>query len=281
VGITRYVHAPVLGSVPAVRAGALTLLVGSDRPVSTDISDLLAALGTVRIVDGPAQAAALKLVANASLAGGLLALREALGAAAALGLDRTAVLDVLQAGALGGLVAAKRDRLDGVDIPAAFTVAALAKDADLLAAATSRPLPAARELEQARSTHAQHDIAAIAEPTALPQGVLAPLQSYINGHATGDPAHFRQAFLPSAHIEGLRDGAFTSWSLDEYCALFGGTPAPDEPTRTRRVDRVEVDGTVATATMTLRHGADTFTDLFLLIQVDGGWRIASKVYHRH
>ncbi|MFH9178860.1 nuclear transport factor 2 family protein [Streptomyces albogriseolus] len=33
--------------------------------------------------------------------------------------------------------------------------------------------------------------------------------------------------------------------------------------------------------MTLRHGADTFTDVFLLIRTDAGWRIANKAYHRH
>lgn len=32
--------------------------------------------------------------------------------------------------------------------------------------------------------------------------VLYPLRAYIRGHATGDPAHFREAFLPTAHIEG-------------------------------------------------------------------------------
>ena len=37
----------------------------------------------------------------------------------------------------------------------------------------------------------------------------------------------------------------------------------------------------ATATMTLWHGADTFTDVFLLIRTDGRWRIANKAYHRH
>ena len=32
--------------------------------------------------------------------------------------------------------------------------------------------------------------------------------------------------------------------------------------------------------MTLHHGADTFTDIFLLVRVDGSWRIANKAYHR-
>jgi hypothetical protein len=28
------------------------------------------------------------------------------------------------------------------------------------------------------------------------------------------------------------------------------------------------------------HGADIFTDVFLLVEVDGKWRIANKAYHR-
>lgn len=111
--------------------------------------------------------------------------------------------------------------------------------------------------------------------------MLEPLHAYIRGHATGDPAHFRSAFLPTAHIEGIRDGAFVSWSLDRYCALFPGRPAPDEPARSRRIDTVAVHGTVATAAMTLFHGADTFTDIFLLVRGGDGWRIANKAYHRH
>jgi hypothetical protein len=128
------------------------------------------------------------------------------------------------------------------------------------------------------------DAIAVALAPTVPsvgEDVLAPLRAYVRGHATGDPAHFRAAFLPTAHIEGIRDGAFVSWRLDDYCALFDGHPAPDEPARSRRIDAVDVHGSVATATMTLRHGADTFTDVFLLIQADGRWRIANKAYHRH
>jgi transcriptional regulator with XRE-family HTH domain len=33
--------------------------------------------------------------------------------------------------------------------------------------------------------------------------------------------------------------------------------------------------------MTLRHGADTFTDVFLLVRADGQWRSANTAYHRH
>lgn len=112
------------------------------------------------------------------------------------------------------------------------------------------------------------------------QPALDPLAAYARGHATGDPTHFRRAFLPTAHVEGIREGRFVSWGLDDYCALFSGAPAPDEPTRTRHLDRLDVIGTVAGATMTLHHAADTFTDVFVLLEVDGRWRIANKVYDR-
>lgn len=110
-------------------------------------------------------------------------------------------------------------------------------------------------------------------------GVRAALESYLRGHATGDPAHMRQAFLPTAHIEGIREGRFTSWTLDEYCALFTGTPAVDESTRQRHIDTIDIVGTAANAKATLIHGDVTFTDYFVLLKVDGEWKIANKVYH--
>jgi hypothetical protein len=120
----------------------------------------------------------------------------------------------------------------------------------------------------------------VADGIDASESVLAPLHAYALGHATGSPDHFVEAFRPTAHIEGIRDGAFVSWDLPAYCALFSG-PAPDEDRRRRIVDEVRVFGSVATATMTLHHGADTFTDVFLLVCEGDRWQIANKVYHRH
>jgi hypothetical protein len=119
----------------------------------------------------------------------------------------------------------------------------------------------------------------VSDEVTAPAEVIAPLHAYALGHATGAPEHFRRAFRPTAHIEGLRDGAFASWDLETYCALFDG-PARDEEQRSRMLDSVQVAGTVAAAAMTLHHGENTFTDLFLLVQDSDGWRIANKVYHR-
>ncbi|WP_330457376.1 nuclear transport factor 2 family protein [Streptomyces sp. NBC_00820] len=277
-----YVHAPLLGSVPAAAAGTLQILAAADQNALDRVRPVLETLGTVRRVDDASTAAALKLIANSSLAGAVLALRDSLRQADALALPRTQTLDILELGQLGGLVARKRHFLLGDPTAAAaeFTIGALAKDMALLAAASDTPLRSATGLADTPATH-EADIAVAATVPAVNDAVLEPLRAYIRGHATGDPTHFRDAFLPTAHIEGIRDGAFISWPLDEYCTLFQGQPAPDEPTRTRHIDAIDVHGTVATATMTLSHGADTFTDIFLLIRADGGWRIANKAYHRN
>lgn len=108
--------------------------------------------------------------------------------------------------------------------------------------------------------------------------VRIPLNSYLQGHATGDAAHMRQAFLPTAHIEGLREGKFSSWTAAEYIALFKGQPSPEEPRRKRWIEKVEITGTAAIATLRFEYPNVDITDYMVLLKVDGEWRIANKVY---
>jgi hypothetical protein len=110
-------------------------------------------------------------------------------------------------------------------------------------------------------------------------GVRSAVEHYFRGHATGDATHMRKAFLPTAHIEGIRDGKFTSWTVDKYCENFRGRPAADEASRKRTIDSVDVTGTAAMVKATLVHGNSTFTDYFVLLKVEGEWKIANKVYH--
>ena len=68
---------------------------------------------------------------------------------------------------------------------------------------------------------------------------------YFRGHATANAYTMRAAFLPTAHIEGIRNGVFASWTVDQYVARFRGTPAPDEATRLRTIDLVDRSGNAA------------------------------------
>ena len=107
-----------------------------------------------------------------------------------------------------------------------------------------------------------------------------PLEAYLRGHATGDAAYIRQAFLPTAHVEGIRDGKLLSWTADEYIAGFKGSPPADEGQRKRWIDSIDISGNAAMARATLDYPAGTFTDYFVLLKVDGEWTIANKVWAR-
>ena len=122
--------------------------------------------------------------------------------------------------------------------------------------------------------------AATAKEPASAEEALArkPLESYMPGHATGDPAHIRAAFLPTARIDGLRDGKPVSRTAEEFASGFSGKPADDEALRKRRIDRIELHGNAGMAQVTLDYPTVTFTDYFVLLKIDGEWKIASKVY---
>jgi hypothetical protein len=109
-------------------------------------------------------------------------------------------------------------------------------------------------------------------------GVRAAVNQYFKGHATGNADEMRKAFLPSAHIEGIRNGTFTSWTAQEYSSRFSGKPAADEASRKRTIDSVNVSGDAAMVRATLVHGPTTFTDYFVLLKSGGEWKIANKVY---
>ena len=111
------------------------------------------------------------------------------------------------------------------------------------------------------------------------RAVCIPLELYMRGHAEDNAAYMRAAFLPTARLESVREGLLTSWDLDFYCQRFQNTPAPDESTRRRSIDWLDITGTSAMAKVTLVHGSVTFTDYFLLLKTEQGWKIAHKAFH--
>jgi len=112
-----------------------------------------------------------------------------------------------------------------------------------------------------------------------PAGVRAPLELYLKGHATGNGDFWRQAFHPSARIEGIRDGKLVSRTVEEFAAGASGKPADDEAQRKRRIVTVEGTENAAFAKVELDYPKVKFTDYFTLLKVDGEWKIMSKVYH--
>ncbi|WP_426286325.1 nuclear transport factor 2 family protein [Luteibacter sp. E-22] len=112
---------------------------------------------------------------------------------------------------------------------------------------------------------------------AAQEGMRQAIQHYFSGQATGEASHMRLAFLPSARIESVRDGKFTSMSLDEFCAFFKGKVAENEASRVRTIDFMDASGNAGAARVTLNYGAVVITDYFLLLKVGDEWKIANKV----
>ncbi|MEU8968877.1 NAD(P)-dependent oxidoreductase [Streptomyces monashensis] len=106
---TVLVDAPVTGSTDRAAAGTLGILAGGD---TTGVEQILARLGSVTRTGPSGSGAALKLVLNTALIGGVGIVAESLRLADALGVDGETAREALAAGPLGGAVG--RAFADGV-----------------------------------------------------------------------------------------------------------------------------------------------------------------------
>ncbi|WP_051852885.1 NAD(P)-dependent oxidoreductase [Streptomyces aureocirculatus] len=100
-GVTL-VDAPVTGSTDKAAAGELGILAGGD---ATEVEPVLAHLGTVTRTGPLGSGAALKLVVNTAVLGGVALVAEAMALADALGLDEEVARGALARGPLAGAVA--------------------------------------------------------------------------------------------------------------------------------------------------------------------------------
>ena len=166
---SSFIEAPVLGSVPAVEAGKLFIMVGGERAAFERLQAVLGALGDVRHVGALGSAARLKLVANSMLGIISAAAGELYNAGLRAGLDRERVWEVLTR--LAPYLDARRaGYVDGRYDPVMFRLADMVKDLDLALevyqeVGIDTPLSqATRELfERAARDHGEEDLAAIAE----------------------------------------------------------------------------------------------------------------------
>ncbi|MET8687904.1 NAD(P)-dependent oxidoreductase [Streptomyces sp. NPDC004732] len=100
-GVTL-VDAPVMGSTDKAAAGRLGILAGGD---AAGVEHVLARFGPVTRTGALGSGAALKLVVNTAVIGGVALVAEAMKLADALGLDEDTAKGALAAGPLGGAVA--------------------------------------------------------------------------------------------------------------------------------------------------------------------------------
>ena len=166
---SSFIEAPVVGSIPAVEAGKLLIMVGGERAAFERLRAVLQALGDARYIGPLGSAARLKLVANSMLGIISAAAGELYNAGLRAGLDRERVWEVLTR--LAPYLDARRaGYLDGRYDPVMFRLADMVKDLDLALevyqeVGIDTPLSqTTRELfERAARDHGEEDLAAIAE----------------------------------------------------------------------------------------------------------------------
>ena len=166
---SSFIEAPVVGSIPAVEAGKLLIMVGGERATFERLRVVLQALGDARYIGPVGSAARLKLVANSMLGIISAAAGELYNAGLRAGLDRERVWEVLTR--LAPYLDARRaGYLEGRYDPVMFRLADMVKDLDLALevyqeVGIDTPLSrTTRELfERAARDHGEEDLAAIAE----------------------------------------------------------------------------------------------------------------------
>ncbi len=164
--------APVSGSVPQVKAGTLTIMVGGEESAYTRVDPVLRELGTPTRIGENGQGLVLKLAINISLAVQMLAFAEGLVLADRDGIDRELAARVMSESPIGSPMLKARVPLI-LDLPdeAWFDVGLMHKDIRL-ALGTGKeldvPLPSAGVADEVLARAGQlgyehHDIAALFE----------------------------------------------------------------------------------------------------------------------
>ena len=115
--------------------------------------------------------------------------------------------------------------------------------------------------------------------SAEEKAARAPLEHYLQGHATGDGAHFRAAFHPEAKLFFIRDGKVTTRTSEEYIAGARGTPPADEAQRKRWIESVDIAGNAGVAKIILDYPTARFVDYMSLLKIDGEWKIVNKTFY--
>ena len=178
----RMLDAPVSGSVPQVKTGTLTIMVGGDEHAYARVEPILRTLGTPTRIGENGHGLVLKLAINVSLAVQMLAFAEGLLLAARAGVDHHLAIDVMTSSPIGSPMLKARAPLV-LDLPdeAWFDIGLMQKDVTLALEAAGQlhvPLPSAAAVDE---------VLTVARARGYEHRDLASLFEVL-GQMAGDPA---------------------------------------------------------------------------------------------
>lgn len=112
------------------------------------------------------------------------------------------------------------------------------------------------------------------------QAVIAVVNQYLEGCATGNAQLLEQAFHENGVMAGHIDGELRMNPPARFINRVRETGAP-EPSFAGHVDVIALEGTIAVAHVVMENwnGMD-FVDYHTLLKIDGVWKIVAKGYHQ-
>jgi hypothetical protein len=113
--------------------------------------------------------------------------------------------------------------------------------------------------------------------------ITRTIDRYFAGLYNGSRQDIEASFHPNAAVCGFMSGGgeLAEMYYGRFVEFVGTQAAPAENGEPfeMTIDSIEVKGRMAMARVTDRYLGKRFTDLLLLLKMDEGWRIYSKLWH--
>jgi len=101
---------------------------------------------------------------------------------------------------------------------------------------------------------------------------------YFTAVSRNDPAELQRAFHPDCVMQSVQDGALVQVSQAQWQQRLAAAGAP--AAATRRIESLQIDGTMAAVKARATFATFEFVDRLILLKVDGRWQIVAKAFHR-
>lgn len=113
-------------------------------------------------------------------------------------------------------------------------------------------------------------------------GVTALMSDYFDGLYHSDAVRLGRVFHPQAVYACATEGRLTHLTMEQYLPIVAARPAPGSRGEERRDRIISIEFAGPVTAMVRAHcaiGPKFFTDLLTLVNLDGEWKIISKIFH--
>ena len=113
------------------------------------------------------------------------------------------------------------------------------------------------------------------------QAVEAAAMKFVKSVAEGDSKYARELFIDEATLFGFLNGELEHGSIEQFYHNVDTTPG--NPKFQARVDVLLVEETLAVARVLEEGwgGSIDFTDILLLLKINGEWKCVAKAYNQN